>query len=401
MWIHEVRPVDDGIRIEDHEIGDLPDIDRAAAGKSQPAGRQAGHLVNGGGQIEQPVFAAVLAEYPGKGPVVPGMGPGLAQWAIVRRGSTVRRDHDERMGQHGTDLLLAHAKPHHAHAPVLRDEEFPDELERVLPAARHDLRNPSSHVVLVFRPADRRDHHGAPVSQHVDFLDGRLFHQGQCFRCLQPAQKRLGAAGPEPGWKQVLQRRRVGDVGIPVQGDVHPFPDSPFNHFEGHRDLIPVAPAGGFEVGDLQGDFGLPCGADRFAYGLYEVVVLVSHVGGVKTAIPRRHTAEFGDFILVGETSGRIFKPGGETPGPLRHGLVHKRRHGIDLPRTGRDVFVSDHISANGALSRKRYEVDPDALLFQRVEQAREVRPTDIHAVPPAVTFPQRIEPIFGQGCQR
>ncbi len=241
--IHEVRPVDDGIRIENHEIGNLAHIDRAPIGQPQPAGRHAGHLVHGGRQVEQLVFAAVLAEHPGEGPVIAGMGGCFAQRAINRRGAAVRSDHDARMGQHGPYLLFAHAESHHAYASVLLDEKFPDELERILPVSRDDLRHPLSHVILVFRPAYRRNHYGAPVSQHVDFRDGSLSHQGQGVRCLQPAEESLGATGAEPGRKQVLQRRRVGDVGVPVQGDVHPFLDRLVNHVESDPDLIQVPPA--------------------------------------------------------------------------------------------------------------------------------------------------------------
>ncbi len=154
-------------------------------------------------------------------------------------------------------------------------------------------------------------------------------------------------------------------------------------------------------MGDLEGDFRFSRRADRFTHGFNEVIVLVPHVGGVETAVPRRHPAEFGDFILAGETAGGIFEPGRKPPGAFRHGLVHERLHRIDLPRAGRYVVVSDCVSANGALAHQRYEIQPDALFLQCVEQAGEIRPFDVHAVSPPVTVLQRLEPAFRKRCER
>ena len=69
-WLYrcvEAGCVMDGGGIKQHQVGPVAGADQAAFVQRKAAGRQAGHLVNGGFQAEQLAFAAVVAQYARKG----------------------------------------------------------------------------------------------------------------------------------------------------------------------------------------------------------------------------------------------------------------------------------------------------------------------------------------------
>jgi hypothetical protein len=165
-----------------------------------------------------------------------------------------------------------------------------------------------------------------------------------------PSDARI-AEPPEHGWeaafldqegKQVPER--VCREGVRIGVAINPHAPRPRGVDLGEQlaGAPPVVHARELQVDDLHVDPGRLGRRDRLADGLEDSSGLVSHVGGVRSAVTPDHREEPVQLIRAGEGAGRGEEAGGQADGAGRQALVEQPSHRGPLVVGRRTVVQPD-----------------------------------------------------------
>ena len=112
----------------------LPSDDRAAVREAKRRGRAASHLVDGLRQAEKIEIPGVMSENPRKRSIKSGMRLALPGYAVRRDARTIGADHDERVGEDRSHIVLRHRAHQDPGGAAIGDDQVTGDIERILAA---------------------------------------------------------------------------------------------------------------------------------------------------------------------------------------------------------------------------------------------------------------------------
>ena len=363
----------EGLRIKDGEVGPGTLADDTAIREPEPFGHQTGELADAFLRREGSRLPHHATVEPGR-PRIGAVEAGTGQRPVRCQGGGVRTDHAERVfvGQFEDFLGVA-----------VEDDEWPVQLvdfgqQDVVGSVdgrrvhlRRDVGEVAAREFGECRVVEEND--AAPVAKGGDQA-AILLHAFPGFRIDEAPGDVLRPSFQGPGREKYLEIGGAegsgvhveGDVLIPGPGLVHQF-DAPFHV---------LAPAPGRNVGDLQGDAGVPGAPDGLGHRLHRRLVPVPGVGGVD-AVGRGRPAQLGHFLLCGTDLGGVFESGGIAESPFLHPLPEHVLHGSQLVGGCRSLLGADGRQPQLPVGHQGQNVDRRPGLLEPLQVTGHAAPSD------------------------
>ena len=174
----------------------------------------------------------------------------------------------------------------------------------------------------------------------------------------------LGTSVVNPRWHTRIEPRRASGIGIHVGGDFQSLATGVFNQSDYLIELGPVRLPGSLQVVDFGRKTCFATDANGFFDRLGELIGFAANVRDVLTSVFSCNLCQLDQFIGLGESRGRIDESGSHAEGPAFHLPAYQLAHFVELPRSRRLIFESNHVLADGGRADERGEVLGHAALF-------------------------------------
>ncbi len=154
-------------------------------------------------------------------------------------------------------------------------------------------------------------------------------------------------------------------------------------------------------MGDLEAHAGLFGDADRLIERFDQEIALIAHVTGINPAQLSHDLGQFGDFVSLGKTAGRVFQSGRHPESAVLDIFGDQRFHFFHLFRFRRPVIEPHRGPADGPLSDEGRIIEGHPFLLEPGKKARDVPPGQVHVVLFFKGFFLFLEYLVGNGERR